>query len=80
MPDILQSLRTVRTFLVSRKYAASAEVVAGASAEIVRLREALQAIADGEGDPQVIAQQTLDGAGLDDPNCDQSAPAPAPRS
>lgn len=78
MSDILQNLRTVRNFLVSSKYATSAEVVVGASAEIVRLREALQVIADGEGDPQVIAQQTLDGAGLDGPNCDRSAPAPAP--
>ncbi|GJE55254.1 hypothetical protein EKPJFOCH_1743 [Methylobacterium thuringiense] len=32
-----------------------------AAAEIERLREALAVIAGGDGDPAIIAQQTLDG-------------------
>ena len=40
------------------------------------LREALWVIADGEGDPQVIARQTLEQLGFPTPRTASASPAP----
>lgn len=57
----LQDLEAAACFLASHEELGSAANVRTAIDEIERLRSALAAIADGEGDAQEIARQTLAG-------------------